>query len=148
MESDFTTRHHLDSVTPHSDPSVSDLLLRYRHPPVETKSTKFSMPEARPSGSDLQLGSILGQLQGAVQSLLSRDKDQTNLGGSGLQLSINSDILRWLIVLLFILVFAIVLLKYMNYRRAIVRNPLKKRLRKLEQELLELRRNPGQLKDE
>ena len=143
MESDFTTRHHLDSVTRFADPGIGELLLRYRNPPVEPKPIQFSGVEATAPGTtpNLYISNMLGQLQGMVQSM-ANGRPNDNLAGSGLQLNINADILRWMIVLAFAIVLVLVLFQYMSYRRT--RNPLKRRLRKLENEIRALRakRNP------
>lgn len=142
MESDFTTRHHLDSVVPFSDPSMGELLHRYRNPPVEVKPPQFSgNSEAPASASNAYVSNMLGQLQGVVQSMMN-NKEPQNLSGSGLQLSVNADILRWMIVLAFAIVLVVVIFQFMNRRRA--KNPLKKRLKRLENEIRALRgsKNP------
>lgn len=146
MESDFTTRQHLDSVVPYSDPSMGELLHRYRNPPVEPKMPQFSGATEGPSqtsntASNAYISNMLGQLQGVVQSMAS-NKEPPNLAGSGLQLSVNADILRWMIVLAFAIVLVVVIFQFMNRRRT--KNPLKKRLKRLENEILALRgrKNP------
>lgn len=148
MESDFTTRHHIDSVTPFADPGIGELLLRYRQPPIEPKPVQFSGVENQSnSSSNLYISNMLGQLQGTLQSLTGNSKE-TNLSGTGLQLSINTDILRWMIVLAFAIVLVVVLFQCMNYRKT--RNPFKRRLRRLENELkaLRMRQNPFPQDDE
>jgi len=142
MESDFTTRHHLDSVVPFSDPSIGDLLHKYRNPPVETRSPQFSgATEAPAQASNAYISNMLGQLQGVVQSM-ANNKEPSNLSGSGLQLSVNADILRWIVVLAFAIVLVVIIFQFMNYRKA--KNPLKKRLKRLENEIKALRgrKNP------
>lgn len=155
MESDFVTRNHIDSVTPFADPSISDLLLKYRIPPVEIKTptTHAGLGQQDLAGhsnnaSNVYISNMLGQLQGSIQSMMN-NKEPQNLAGSGLQLNINSDILRWMIVLVFVIVLVIVIFRYMSYRRSITRNPLKKRLRRLENEMkaMRSRKNPVALED-
>jgi hypothetical protein len=142
MESDFTTRQHLDSVVPFSDPSMGELLHRYRNPPVEPKMPQSSGTTEGPSqASNAYISNMLGQLQGVVQSMAS-NKEPSNLAGSGLQLSVNADILRWMVVLAFAIVLVVVIFQFMNRRKA--KNPLKKRLKRLENEIRALhgRKNP------
>ena len=145
MESDFTTRHHLDSVVQFSDPSIGALLHRYRNPPVEPKLPQFSgtsAGEAPTNGSNAYISNMLGQLQGAIQAMAGNKDQSSNLAGSGLQLSVNADILRWMFVLAFALVLVVVMFQFMNRRKT--KNPLKKRLRRLEDEIraLRTRKNP------
>lgn len=141
MEADFTTRHHLDSVNPHTDPSIRELLNIYKNAPVEAKVPNFSNFDSgsSPKSDNLYISNMLGQLQGAINSITR--KDSSFSGGDGLQLSVNADILRWMLVLVFLVVFVVVLFQFMSYRRA--KNPLKRRLKKLENEIKALRsRNP------
>jgi len=145
MESDFTTRHHLDSVVHFSDPSIGDLLHKYRNPPIEIKPTQFSGPSpvenTATSSSNAYISNMLGQLQGVIQSMAGNKEPQQNLAGSGLQLSVNADILRWMLILVFAIVLVVVMFQFMNRRK---KNPLKKRLRRLENEIRSLRaKNPS-----
>jgi len=147
MESDFTTRHHLDSVVPFSDPGIGDLLHKYRNPPVEPKPLQFSGNQGfhgdtqGSSASNVYISNMLGQLQGVVQAMSGANKEPPNLAGSGMQLSINADILRWMLVLAFAIVLVVVLFQFMSKRKA--KNPLKKRLRRLENEIKAFRmKNP------
>lgn len=150
MESDFTTRHHLDSVVPFSDPGIGELLHKYRNPPIEVKMPQFAgsteapaqaQAQAQAQASNAYISNMLGQLQGVVQSMAS-NRETPNLSGSGLQLSVNADILRWMVVLAFAIVLVVVIFQFMNHRRA--KNPLKKRLKRLENEIKALRgrKNP------
>ena len=144
MESDFTTRHHLDSVVPFSDPGIGELLHKYRNPPIEVKMPQFAGSAEAPAqaqASNAYISNMLGQLQGVVHSM-ANNRETPNLSGSGLQLSVNADILRWMIVLAFSIVLVVVIFQFMNQRRA--KNPLKKRLKRLENEILALRgrKNP------
>lgn len=154
MESDFVTRHHLDSVTRYSDPGIADLLHKYRTAPADPKPLPnlsnlagFAQPEAA-SSSNVYISNMLGQLQGSIQSMMNKEPSTLAGTGSGLQLNVNSDILRWMIVLIFALALVMVMFQYMSYRRR-TKNPLKGRLRRLEKEIRKLRsrKNPAELAD-
>jgi len=140
MEFDFTTRHHLDSLAPHNDPSIAELLNQYKKPP--TAGQDLQAPVRTGGGGDsMFLSNLIGQLQGAINSLVYGQSQNKQL--SGLQLNVNADILRWFLLLVFVLALVFLIIQIMHYRQA-RRNPLKKRLKKLEKEIKALRakKNP------
>lgn len=106
-EPDFITRQHLDSLVPSSDPSTFELLNRYKNPPVEVNSPRppqqqfmGSFPVAMQGNNDaVMLGHMIGQLQGTLQN---KNQNQPKSNFDGLSLNVNSDILRWVILFLFL----------------------------------------------
>jgi hypothetical protein len=121
---------------------MRELLHTYRNPPPEPKPVQFA--GAEPSNSNVYISNMLGQLQATIQSM-SSNRESPSLAGTGLQLNINADILRWMVVLAFVIVIVVMLFQFMSRRKA--KNPLKKRLKKLENELraLRSRKNPAAL---
>ena len=141
MESDFTTRQHIDSLTPVSDPNLTEVLNKYKFPPVfptaqQQPMGNFAAPYYGPpqgsSNNDMLLGSILGQLQANQQN-----SNPNQNGLSGFQLNINTEVLRWLLLIILLAVLIWLVLKVQKNRK----NPLKKRLRKLEKEYKRMRKS-------
>ncbi len=113
MESDFTIRNHLDSVNASNDPSVFELLNRYKESPISESSAKSSLGDSEPANA-LPL------------------KKETD----GLSLSVGPDVVKW-VVLLVVVVLLVCLLSKKGKK-----NKLAKRMKKIEKELIRLRRNP------
>lgn len=139
MESDFVTRNHIDSLT--NDPGTFELLNKYKFPPQDVP---FQLPpQQAPSqnfgdynnSNQAFFGNIFGQIQGYLQS----NKKDNNF--DGLQLNINADVLRWLILLIILVVLVWVIWQVQKKRR---QNPLKKKLAKIEKQIrkLSMHRNP------
>lgn len=146
MEPDFVTRQHLESVPAPTDPETRRLLNSYKFPPSQQPSPGFPVPpKAPPAGTfpvfvggqtdALILSNMIGQLQGTLQQ---NQTNKSNLGG--LNLSIDSDVLKWL--LLIVVIVALILLVLKLRPMAARRNPMTKRMKKIERELKMLRKNP------
>ena len=139
MEPDFVTRNELDSLFPENDPSTSELLNTYKFPPKEvTPSQPQAQSQSQMSGFGVYnphsafIGHMLGQLQTDVKNLSKPAKNTLD----GIQFSANADILRWICLFAFLLLFVYVVMKLQRQRR----NPLR-RLKRLERELKRLK-NP------
>ena len=115
MESDFTIRNHLDSVNLSNDPSVFELLNRYKESPE---------PSVQPS--------TLGD------SGLETRKDTPELkkDTDGLSLSVGPDVVKWVVLLV------VVLLLVWLFAKKDKKSKLAKRMKSIEKELIRLRRNP------
>jgi hypothetical protein len=139
MESDFTTRQHMESLTPMPDPSLAEVMNKYKFPPIIPTPQPQPMggypqghygPPQGSSNNDMLLGNILGQLQSNTQ------KQNTN-GLDGFQLNINMEILRWLLLIILLAVLIWLIFRVQQKKK----NPLKKRLRKLEKEFKRMRKH-------
>jgi hypothetical protein len=149
MEPDFVTRQHLDSLNLSSDPSTFELLNKYKFPPADPKPqmqglSGFSGPPPQQynnGNANLLFGNMLGQIQGVLQQMGNSQKQPSKSSFDGLQLSVNSDILRWVVLLVILIVLIWVVLKILDKRR---KNPMRKRMKKLEKKLRKLKmyRNP------
>jgi len=135
-EPDFITRQHLESLNPSNDPSVFELLNRYKFPPSEPKQQApsqfqgaFPVPVQNNDTNAVMLGHMMGQLQGTLQN---QDKKSTF---DGISLNINSDVMRWIILLLFLALLAVVVFVVFNRGKE---TKSSKRLRKLEKQLKKL----------
>lgn len=123
MEDDFSIRNEIDSLGQY-DHELGGLLHKYNMPQA------FGPPPApRPAG-DPYLANLVGQLQGTLNGW--QAPARPNLGNSGFSLNIESDTLKWLLVLLFLLLVLWLVFTYTRPRPVAARNPLKRRLRKLE----------------
>ena len=142
MEPDFVTRNHIDSV-PMGDAETRRLLNTYKFPPPQPQQ-QHQMPQA-PAGafpvfmggnSDaVMLGNMIGQLQGTIN----QQNQQRSSGFGGLNLSIDSDVLKWLLLLLVVALLIWVVFKIKSSQR---RNPMLKKMKRIEKELKMLRKNP------
>ena len=113
MESDFTIQNHLDSVNLSNDPSVFELLNRYKEAPISESSAKPSLGDSGPA-NDLPA------------------KKETD----GLSLSVSPDVVKWIVLLV------VVLLLVWLFAKKDKKSKLAKRMKKIEKELIRLRRNP------
>jgi len=156
-EPDFITRQHLDSLVPCNDPSTFELLNRYKDPPVEVNPPQppqqpflGSFPVAVHGNNDVvMLGHMIGQLQGTLQN---QNQGQSKSNFDGLSLNVNSDILRWVILFIFLALLVWVIFIVQKKLRA---NPADERLERIEKQLRRLKRhrskrkkNPRILQDE
>jgi hypothetical protein len=143
MEADFTIRNHLDSV-PTEDLKTFELLNKYKNPPSDIPLQQPVAPPSNLGGSnDVMIGNMLGQIQGYLQNLGNQRMDKNN-GFDGFQLNIGADVLRWIILIVILIVLIWVILKVTEKRR----NPLHRRMKKLEKQIKKLRsfkKNPKQL---
>lgn len=138
-ESDFITRQHLDSLIPCNDPSTFELLNRYKNPPVEVNLPRppqqqfmGSFPVAVQGNNDaVMLGHMIGQLQGTL-----RNQPKSNL--DGLSLNVNSDILRWVVLFIFL---ALLVWVVFTVQKKLRTNPADERLERLEKQIRRLKRN-------
>jgi len=117
MESDFTIRNHLDSVNLSNDPSIFELLNRYKESPVSESSAKPSLGDSGPA-NDLPA---------------KKDTD-------GLSLSVGPDVVKWVALLV------VVLLLVWLFNKKNKKSKLAKRMKNIEKELIRLRKNPEALK--
>jgi len=152
-ESDFITRHHIDSLTPCNDPSTFELLNRYRHPPVEPRPRQGppqqfagSFPVAvQGNSNEVMLGHMIGQLQGTLQNQNQSQKSNFD----GFSMNVNSDIFKWVILFIFLALLVWVVFKIQKNN-----NPEDKRLKRIERQLRKLRRfsrkkkNPQPIQEE
>lgn len=158
-ESDFITRHHLDSLVPSSDPSTFELLNRYKHPPIEANPPRppqqqfmGSFPVAVQGNNDaVMLGHMIGQLQGTLQNQ-GQNQSQLKSNFDGLSLNVNSDILRWVILFIFL---ALLVWVVFIVQKKLRDNPTDERLERIEKQLRRLKKhrskrkkNPKILQDE
>jgi hypothetical protein len=128
MEYDFSIRKEVDGLNV-GDPSIRELLNSYKLPPQGSQPTAgFSGPTSF-SGNDTYLGNLLGQIQGSVAQLSSSKKRSSE----GLQLSIDPEVLRWIVVLSAILLIVWLFFKAESAKRK--RNPLNRRLKRLEKQV-------------
>mgnify|MGYP003978352937 CR=1 FL=1 len=156
MEPDFVTRQHLDSLTPSSDPDMAEVLGKYKFPPATRpprpprpmggygQPAQFSAPS---SNNDMLLGSMLGQLQ-ANQN---QNQTKNSPSSDGFQLSINTEILRWLllIVLLVVLIWLVLQVRQnkKNSAKSELRNNLSRKpeFRRFRSRSRSKRKNPKEL---
>lgn len=137
MEPDFSTRHDLESIIPNSDPDSYELLNRYKFPPAEhqvprppQQQFQGSFPIAVQGNSEaVMLGHMIGQLQGTLQSTTKKSNFD------GLSLSVDSDILRWVVLFLFLALLVWVI--YTVNKKDTSADP---RLEKLERQIRKLRK--------
>ena len=141
MESGFVTQQHVDSLR-HTDPGFAEVLNRYKfapsNPPVQSQSSGFS---GAPNGAvgavghtdAVLLSNMLGQIQAGLRG---NGPTPTGQGFDGFQLNINSDVLKWIVLLLLILLLVWLFLKANKKRK----NPLSKRLEQVESQLHLLKR--------
>lgn len=148
MEPDFVTRNHLDSM-PASDPETRRLLNAYKFPPAQPPRQTPPPPQqlagtfpvfAGGQTDALILSNMIGQLQGTLNQH-NQPKQSSNLGG--LNISVDSDVLKWLllIVVIVILIWLVLKMRPAGSRR----NPMAKRMKRIEKELKMLRKNPEML---
>lgn len=138
-EPDFITRQHLDSLVPCNDPSTFELLNRYKKPPIEVNLPRppqqfaGSFPVAVQGNNDaVMLGHMIGQLQGTIQN----SKATSNF--DGLSLNVNSDILRWVVLFIFLALLVWVVFAVQKKLRT---NPTVERLERLEKQIRRLKRH-------
>ena len=146
MEPDFVTRQHTESLVSSSDPSIAEVLNNYKFPP-ETPQPQMPSPMAGynpqfgSSNNEMLLGTMLGQMQANMQN-----KNQP-AQSPGFQLNINTEVLRWLIVLLLVATLIWIIFRVSRKEKS----PLRRRLRKLERNYRKLykarRKNPKALLD-
>ena len=113
MEADFTIRNHLDSVNLSNDPSVFELLNRYKESPISESSAKSPLSDSEPA-NDLPV---------------KKEAD-------GLSLSVGPDVVKWVVLLV------VVLLLVWLFAKKDKKSKLAKRMKNIEKELIRLRRNP------
>ena len=138
MESDFTTRQHIESLTPHSDPHLAEVLNNYKFPPPsipkptppQMSGIPMGVYPVMPSNNDMLLGNILGKMEAKL--------DGQGRGGNlnGIQFSLSSELLKWLVLILILAVLIWILLQFRKPRT----NPVNRRLKKLERQLKRMRR--------
>ena len=116
MESDFSIRNHLDSINLSNDPSVFELLNRYKEEPSSTSSNRSTLGNSEPV------------------SRLPEKKDV-----DGLSLSVGPDVVRWVVLLVVVLILVWLLQRNKKSK-------LTKRMKKIEKELIRLRRIPEEPK--
>lgn len=112
MESDFVTRQHLESLS-NGDGGFSEVLNRYRvgaqnpsPPPPQFGGNPYYAPNPSLNGGDaVLLSNMLGQIQAGIRSNSDNSPARSsNYGqGEGFQLNINSDVLKWVGLLLLVL---------------------------------------------
>lgn len=137
MESDFVTRQHVESLTPHSDPSLAEVLNNYKFPPKNPPQPQqppqmggYQMPffgGAPTSNNDMLLGNILGQMQASLQN-----NQKGQLDG----IFINVNILKWLLLIILLAILIWLALKVQKENQS----PLTRRLKKIEKEMKRMRR--------
>ena len=134
MESDFSIRNEIDSVSTGHDPSMHELLNTYKFPPANPSPANYQASYPAGGSNEAVLGNLIGQLQGSIQGLSNNNQRQrtTNLGG--LQLNIDPDVLRWILLLGFLILITWLFMRSNNKRR----NPLKRRLKRLEKQMKRL----------
>jgi len=136
MEPDFVTRQHLDSLA-NGDKSFAEILNRYgsapqpQSPPPGYHGQFYGMPpQFHGNGGDaILLSNMLGQIQAGIQ------RTPDNKGYEGFQLNINSDVLKWVGLLLLVLVLVWLFLKVNKGKK----NPLGKKIDRLHNELQTLK---------
>lgn len=138
MESDFSIRNEIDSIS-HRDESFDQILNRYG------KGNKGKEPTSTPpvrEKSQNYLELLLSQLQSNINYLFSRNKskfgEDPSTESTGFKLVVGPETLKWIALLLFIIIVLILLFKERRPRR---RNPLKKKILKLESEIASLKRH-------
>jgi len=140
MESDFVTQQHVDSLR-HTDPGFAEVLNRYKfapsNPPIPSQISGFSGAPIGAGGvvhtDAVLLSNMLGQIQAGMRGNV---PNSTGQGFDGFQLNINSDVLKWIVLLLLILLLVWLFLRANKKRK----NPLSKRLEQVESQLLLLKR--------
>ena len=128
MEPDFVTRLHTESLTPYNDPGLSEVLNNYKFPPPQPQRPQQPVQFAGSSQNDVFLGAMLGQIQASLNN-----KPQNY---DGFNLSINADVLKWIVALLVLIV--VIWLVFTLAKRET--SPLKRRLHKLEKRYKRLKR--------
>jgi hypothetical protein len=149
MESDFVTRQHIDSLVPASDPNIAEVLNNYKFPPKNPQPqpqpqmggySPYSNFNANNDNNNMFLGAMLGQMQANMQNQNKKEFD-------GFQLNINTEVLRWFLVLL--LVATLIWLVFKLSSRG--KSSSNRRLKKLERNYRKLmkykRKNPKPLPD-
>jgi hypothetical protein len=144
MESDFVTRQHIESLTPHSDPHLAEVLNNYKFPPPAVP--KPSPPQmggmpmgvypVMPSNNDMLLGNILGKMEAKLDG-------GNNNTLNGISFSLSSELLKWLILILILAVLIWIVLQFRKPRT----NPVNRRLKKLERQLKKMRRHKRRKKN-
>jgi len=131
---DFSIRNEIDSLG-HTDHELGGLLSRYNipHGPSQPPPPRMNAPAGDP-----YLANLIGQLQGAIGNT---QRQPTRQLGGGFNLNIESDTLKWLLVLLFLLVVLWLVFTYTRSKPepSLARNPLKRRLRQLEAQVKRMR---------
>ena len=120
MEPDFVTRQHLESLS-NGDSGFAEVLNRYRlgsapSPPPPPPPQYFGNPYHAPppvlngNGDAVLLSNMLGQIQAGIQHTQNNSPSKFS-NYDGFQLNINSDILKWVGLLLLVLVLVWLFLK-------------------------------------
>lgn len=134
MEADFSIRKEIDALAGSYDPSLRELLSKYKFDIPSNLSGVGSNSQPLSGNNDSIIGNLVGQLQATLNGFHSR-KQEDNTKLDGLNLNVNADILRWIIILLFI-AFIIWLVLFRKSKR---KNPLNKKLKKIEKDIKELK---------
>lgn len=135
MDSDFTTNQHIESLS-NGDPSLREVLNRYKFatggiPMKPSGQMGGHSPSYFGEANAILLSNMLGQLNAKM------DNTPPKSGNfDGFQLNINSDVLKWIVLLLLVLLLVWLFLKA-NQRK---KNPLSKKIDKLETEIHRLKK--------
>lgn len=132
MDSDFTTNQHLESLA-NGDSSLHEILNRYKFAGGTTKSNNY-IPASHSAHFGEANAILLSNMLGQMQAKMDNTSKTVNL--DGFQLNINSDVLKWIVLLLLVLLLVWLFLKA-NKRK---KNPLSKKIEKLEDEISNLKR--------
>jgi len=127
MESDFSIRNEMDSLNNDHDPAIREVLNNYKFPPPQMGQQPPPPPAYYGSGNEAYLSNLLGQIQGGMAN-------NAQQGMGGLQLKVDPEVLRWLLLLGFLILIVWLFMKSKQRRR----NPLKRRLKRLEKQMLKL----------
>tara|TARA_B100000614_G_scaffold228765_1_gene220770 strand:- start:75 stop:560 length:486 start_codon:yes stop_codon:yes gene_type:complete len=138
MESDFVTRQHVESLTPHSDPHLAEVLNNYKFPPPsipkpaphQFSGVPMGVYPVMPSNNDMLLGNILGKMEAKL------DGNNSSNTLNGISFSLSSELLKWLVLILILAVLIWIVLQFRKPRT----NPVNRRLKKLERQLKRMRR--------
>jgi len=132
MDSDFVTRQHIESLTD-GDSSFREVLNRYKFAPGHSPTKNVNVAPTSFNGDAIMLSNMLGQIQAGVQRL--NGTNSPSIGSDGFQLNINADILKWVVLLVLVLLIVWLFLRA-NKRR----NPLSKKVEKLEEDISHLKK--------
>lgn len=142
MESDFVTNQHVESLQ-NSDAAMREILNRYKSAPNNPSPHQhfsgfsgISNPGGVGHTDAVLLSNMLGQVLANSQRGNFGATAATPASSDGFQLNINSDVLKWVVLLLLVLLLVWLFLRANKKRK----NPLRKRLALLEDELLSLKK--------